>query len=224
MTPRGGQGAARDAEGQWKGHGTDGASAGMEVGQVGPPESGGRQGGRSREGNRAMRLGYVSIEGRGETDRFLAGVADRLEALGIRLAGTVQTNTRRADRAKCDMDLRVLPDGPVVRISEDRGALARGCILDHAALEQIVLDVARRLDGAAVLIVNKFGRREAEGHGLVPVITAALERGIPVLVGVNRLNLPAFLGFAGDIAQALPAEEARVIDWCLDPQVAHVGG
>ena len=161
------------------------------------------------------KLAYVSIPGRGETDRFLADITAALETAGLRLAGTVQTNTERADRAKCDMDLRVLPDGPTVRISEDRGALARGCMLDSAALEQTVVEVQRRLAGADCLIVNKFGKREAEGRGLVPVIAEALERGLPVLVGVNGLNLPEFDAFAGGLAQALPAKQDIVTDWVL---------
>ena len=162
-----------------------------------------------------MRLAHISITGRGETDRFLAAVAERLERAGVRLAGTVQTNIARADRTRCDMDLRVLPDGPVLRISEDRGAAARGCILDSEALEQTVVQVAQRLDGADLLIVNKFGKREGEGRGLIPVIGEALGRGIPVLVGVNGLNLPDFLAFADGLADGLPADVVKVADWCL---------
>ena len=170
-----------------------------------------------------MRLAHVTIAGRGETDRFLSAVAARLEASGARLAGTVQTNIARADRTKCDMDLRVLPDGPVYRISEDRGAAARGCMLDHDALEQTVMDVARRLDGADILIVNKFGKAESEGRGLVPVISDALTRGMTVLVGVNGLNLLLYLDFAVGLSAELPADEAVAVDWCLQGVSEHVG-
>jgi len=159
-------------------------------------------------------LAWVSLAGRGATDAFLAGVADRLAAQGLRLAGTVQSNIERPGRRKCDMDLRVLPDGPLVRISEDRGDLARGCILDSGALEQTVFEVQSRLAGADLLIVNKFGKREAEGRGLVPVIAEALALGLPVLVGVNGLNLPAFETFAGGLARGLPPDQARVVAWC----------
>lgn len=162
-----------------------------------------------------MRLGYVTLQGRGATDRFLAAVAADLGAAGLRLAGTVQVNAGSAEPRRCDMDLRVLPDGPVFRISEDRGAHARGCRLDAGALETAVAAVLERLAGADLMIVNKFGKREAEGRGLVPAIAAALELGLPVLVGVNALNLPAFLGFAGDLAVALPAEPEPVRAWCL---------
>jgi hypothetical protein len=115
-----------------------------------------------------------------------------------------------------------LPDGPVYRISEDRGAAARGCMLDHGALEQTVVEVARRLDESEILIVNKFGKAEAEGRGLVPVISAALERGLTVLVGVNALNLPHYLAFAGGLSKALPADETTAFAWCLQEAAAPV--
>jgi hypothetical protein len=162
-----------------------------------------------------MRIAYISLQGRGRTDALIAEVAERLAASGVRLAGTVQSNHERPDRKKCDMDLRVLPDGPTLRISEDRGDLARGCILDSGALEQTAFEVERRLDGADMLIVNKFGKREAEGKGLVPVIAEALHRGLPVLVGVNGLNLAAFLAFTGAEIEGLPTSAEAVADWCL---------
>lgn len=168
-----------------------------------------------------MRLAHISIAERGKTDRFLASVVAALETAGVRLAGTVQTNIVRPDRTRCDMDLRVLPDGPVYRISEDRGAAARGCMLDHGALEQTVAEVTRRMDGAEVLIVNKFGKAEAEGHGLIQAISDALDRQVAVLVGVNELNLPHYLDFVGGLSVALPAEEGVVVDWCRQGGAGH---
>lgn len=168
-----------------------------------------------------MKLACVSLHGRGATDAFLAKLAVRLEALGLRLAGTVQSNHERPGRKKCDMDVRVLPDGPVLRISQDRGNLARGCTLDSGVLEQAVVEVMNRLAGAEVLIVNKFGKRECEGRGLVPVIAEAVNKGIPVLVGVNGLNLPELRAFAGDELLMLPAEEDSIMQWCQSLGLAH---
>ncbi|WJS84265.1 DUF2478 domain-containing protein [Paracoccus sp. TOH] len=167
-----------------------------------------------------MKLGYVTLSGRGAIDALLAGVVARLEAEGLRLAGTVQTNIDRDDRPLCDMDLRLLPDGPTVRISVDRGAEARGCRLDAEALERSVLWTERALDRAEFLVVNKFGKQEAEGRGLAGTIAEALARGLPVLVGVNGLNLPPFLEFAGGLADALPPEPEAVLRWCRAARAA----
>jgi len=162
-----------------------------------------------------MQLGYVSLHSRGLIDLLIADVVARLEAHGVALAGTVQTNIHRADRRRCDMDLRLLPEGPTVRISVDRGAEARGCRLDAGVLEQSVLWVTGALEDAEFLVVNKFGKQEAEGKGLSGAIADALERGLPVLVGVNGLNLPAFLDFTGEIATQLPPNVESVTEWCL---------
>lgn len=167
-----------------------------------------------------MNLGYVTLPGRGRIDLLLADVVKRFEAHGVALAGTVQTNIQREDRENCDMDLRLLPDGPVVRISVDRGAQARGCRLDAGVLEQSVLWVSSALENAEFLVVNKFGKQEAEGKGLVSSIADALERGLPVLVGVNGLNLSAFLDFADGMATELTPDAAQMTDWCLAALIA----
>ncbi|WP_323010146.1 DUF2478 domain-containing protein [Paracoccus sp. (in: a-proteobacteria)] len=168
-----------------------------------------------------MHLAYISLPGRGANDRFLAVVAEQALAVGLRLAGTVQVNIQREGRIKCDMDLRVLPDGPVLRISEDRGNGARGCRLDAGVLEAAVLGVTAALPTTDLLLVNKFGKQEAEGRGFAPLIAEALSRGIPVLVGVNRLNLPAFQEFSDGLATPLPADEALVLDWCQEVGGLH---
>ena len=160
-----------------------------------------------------MQLAYVTAKERGATDACLAEVVARLSGSGLRLVGGVQSSLDRPGRDLCDMDLTLLPNGPVLRISQDLGALAEGCRLDADALETAVAEVQRRLPGARALIVNKFGKQEQTGRGFVPLIAEALEAGIPVLVGVNTMNLTGFLEFAGDIALALPADAAKAADW-----------
>ena len=111
-----------------------------------------------------MKLAYTMAPGRGETDLVLDRLAADLAARGVRCCGTVQINTARADPGLCDMDVRVLPEGPVLRISQDLGPEARGCRLDPAALETAVgLVLARLASGADLLIVNKFGSAAVGG-------------------------------------------------------------
>lgn len=167
-----------------------------------------------------MQIGYVSLPGKGATDACLAEAVAMLTARGVPMAGTVQTNLERQGRNVCDMDLRVLPDGPVLRISQDLGAGARGCRLDGGALEAAVAEVSLRMNGAALFVVNKFGKQEAMGRGLVPLIAEAVGRGLPVLVGVNGLNLSAFLGFAEGLAEPLPADPAAIATWAMTAVLA----
>ncbi|GFE63267.1 hypothetical protein KIN_03410 [Litoreibacter roseus] len=151
--------------------------------------------------------------GRGDTDLLLLEVSQRLTADGIRCAGTVQINTIRA-AGSCDMDVRVLPDGPTLRISQNLGSASRGCRLDPSSLEAAVGQVATVLEfGADLLIVNKFGKHEADGRGFRDVIAQAIGRDIPVLVGVNALNLEAFKAFAGPEASPLAPSAETICQW-----------
>ena len=161
-----------------------------------------------------MKLAYTMAPGAGDTDLLLADVATRMAARGLVLCGTVQLNSTRGNHRKCDMDLCVLPEGPMVRISQDRGPQARGCRLNPDALEHAVALTLGRLAGDAdLLLINKFGKHEAEGRGFRPVIAEALSCGVPVLVGVNAANRAAFEGFAGDIAKEVPADPAALSAW-----------
>ena len=157
-----------------------------------------------------MPIAYVSLAGRGATDALIAAAVARVQG---RLAGTVQRDVARADRTLCDMELVVLPDGPVFRINQDRGEAARGCRLDGGALEEAVVAVAAGLAGAEALVVNKFGKLEAQGRGYVPLIAEAMGRDLPVLVGVNALNLPDLLAFCDGMALALAPDAGAVADW-----------
>lgn len=161
-----------------------------------------------------MKLAYTMAPGRGDTDLMLERLAANLTSRGITCCGTVQINSERCDAGPCDMDVRVLPDDAVLRISQDLGPQARGCRLDPAALETAVGLVAANLSaGADLLIVNKFGKHEAEGRGFRDVIAAAVAMDIPVLVGLNALNQPAFEIFAEGLAIQLPPEPVALMAW-----------
>lgn len=162
-----------------------------------------------------MKLGYVIADARGSTDLVLAETARRLMAEGLRLTGVVQTNIERcAGREHCDMDLQVLPGGPVIRISQILGTGSRGCRLDPGALETAVAEVGARLGpDTGLLLINKFGKHEAEGRGFRELIGQALSQGVPVLFGLNAMNRPAFEAFAGPLGEALPADCAQLADW-----------
>lgn len=118
------------------------------------------------------------------------------------------------DLRLCDMDVKVLPNGPTLRISETRGTEARGCRLDPNALETAVALTANALGTKPdLLIVNKFGKHEASGRGFRPVIADALGKDVPVLVGVNTLNQNAFSEFTSGCAELLRSDVNSVLNW-----------
>lgn len=160
-----------------------------------------------------MRIAYTIAPGRGDTDLLMAAVAEVAETAGFRTCGTVQINTACGDEGPCDMDVKVLPDGPVIRISQSLGKGARGCRLDAGALETSIAQCEARLEEADLLIVNKFGKQEASGRGFRGLIADALARDLPVLVGLNQLNKAAFLEFVGEDAVALLPDASALEGW-----------
>lgn len=158
----------------------------------------------------------VYAEGEGHrVDALLAEVARGLRLQGLRVSGAIQHNTDGGDRCRCDMILEDLSSGRLVEISERRGPEARGCRLDSFALEDAVGSVIASLEQQPdILILNRFGKREAEGHGFRGAIENAMARGIPVLIAVSRSNLSAWKAFAASLGEQLPADAVAVLAWC----------
>jgi hypothetical protein len=147
-------------------------------------------------------------------DLLLYTVSQDLIAKGYKVSGAVQVNSKTCGHGKCDMDIKVLPDGPVIRISQSLGTGSRGCRLDTSGLETSVGHVSAHLEtNPDFLIINKFGKQEAAGRGFRPVISDALLRGIPVLVGLNALNREAFLDYTEGCAAELPPTQDALCDW-----------
>lgn len=149
-----------------------------------------------------------------DANAALAALAQKI-APRLRLAGAVQHNIGGGQDCACDMELTILGrPGTVIRISQSLGSGSQGCRLDSEALERAAgLAAGALAQGADLVIVNKFGKREAAGGGFRDLIGQALAGGIPVLTAVAPEILPAFLAFAGGLAVELTADQAA--GWCL---------
>ena len=148
-------------------------------------------------------------------DALIGQCAADLVASGYRLGGVVQSNAHRRGRRRCDMYVNDLLSGDEIKISLDRGNEARGCRLDPDAFARIDAWVERAvLERVDLLIINKFGREEAHGRGLRPVIAEALIAEIPLVIGVSTKNLCDFLTFVGDSATRLKPDIEAITAWC----------
>lgn len=155
-------------------------------------------------------------------DLFLARVGYRLRDANVKVAGLVQSNTFARERTKCDMQIEELASGTVLQLSEQRGAGARGCRLDRGVLaDAAALLLAALTEQPEVLILNKFGKIEAEGGGLRDVVAVAVEAGIPLIVGVPFRNLDQWRAFAGEFADECPVDLDRVADWLASRGIAR---
>lgn len=142
------------------------------------------------------------------------GLVEECRRHGLRIAGVLQHPACSDAAGHCDVALEELTTGVQTDLFEDRGPGARGCRLDVAALAEVNAQVARSLDTAReLLILNKFGKVEAEGRGLLDLIAVAVDRGIPVVIGVPNRNLDAWRRFAGGLAVELSSKLPAVVEW-----------
>jgi len=162
-----------------------------------------------------MKIACVSSLERGGIDRLLSDVADRLQAEGVLLEGIVKVqNYTSSFENGCDMKVRVLPKGPVIKITQDLGSGSGACRLDPGAIANAVSCVEdSSFDQAELFILNKFGPEEVAGRGFCNVIGTALEHEVPVLVGVSSANKSAFDTFAGELAVTLEDDVNAILDW-----------
>jgi hypothetical protein len=78
---------------------------------------------------------------------------------------------------------------------------------------QIISEIERALSGGAqLLVLNKFGKVEAEGTGMRGLIAQAVSSGIPVIISVPVRNLDKWREFAADFSVELRRAE-DIADW-----------
>ncbi len=147
-------------------------------------------------------------------DRAMMKIVHRLRQQGYRLAGAVRANRMTQDEDRCDLLLEDLSTSSVFPISQNLGSGSNACRLDDVALDAIAAKVEASLqDGADILILNKFGKQEAEGRGLRSPIVKAVNRGIPALVGLNPGRAQAWDEFCGATGEIFDPDETAVDRW-----------
>jgi nucleoside-triphosphatase THEP1 len=160
-------------------------------------------------------IGLVVYDRESRPDAMLAGAVQRLKTQGVRVGGLLQ-DSKVDEGSRCaSLQLEDIATGRRVPIFENRGAETRGCRLDPAGLVQAAFWLPQAIEaGPDVLFVNRFGRQEADGNGLVDEIAAAILADIPVVVAVGAALLPEWVAYSGDRGTRL--EDADELEaWCL---------
>jgi hypothetical protein len=164
-----------------------------------------------------VRLAAVTYQAGFQIDDFLTRVANLLRADQVSLAGVLQENTSTVAGVCSEMTVVDLASQTRFRISQDLGSQAVGCRLDARGLT----DMAALLDrppasDVELLILNKFGRAEAEGGGLRPAFARAIDAGIPVVTAVRTTYAEAWSKFHGRLGVDLAPDFDSVLRWCRD--------
>ncbi len=155
--------------------------------------------------------------GRGpEMDRILETLAHGLSADGLQLAGAVQHTAHVPSSPRCDMVLEDLGTGGIHPISVDPGIDVQGCRMEPGRIETLAGLASEAVDrGADVFLLNRFGKNEIAGRGYREVISDAVGRGVPVLVGVSAANIAKWDAFASMGYDRLDIDGAAARTWCM---------
>lgn len=136
----------------------------------------------------AEKIGVVRGTSGEQVQDLLRSLAEQWRH-SVRLAGLIAEDHGLPDRACSAGFLRNVASGERFSIFQDLGPGATVCHLDGkgalTAADSVQRDIAA---GCDLVLLNKFGKLEADGKGLFAAFSAALEAGIPLLTSLS----PAF--------------------------------
>lgn len=144
---------------------------------------------------------------------IMAEFAEDLRRSGRRVAGFVQVLEPGPD-GRPEAYVRDLETGVHLPIFQNLGRNAQACRIDPGALVEIGRLITEALArGPDLLVINRFGRLESEGEGIIDEIAAAAASGVPVLVGVAARYHEAWQRFAMDIGAELDCSRQALDHW-----------
>ena len=132
----------------------------------------------------------------------------------VRLAGAVAEDHGLPDRVCQAGYLRTLATGARYSIFHDLGPNAAACHLDGTGAAAAAIAVQHDIEkGCDLVLLNKFGKLEADGNGLAVAFRAALAAGLPLLTSVSPAHEGAWRLFAEREFTILPADPAEIDQW-----------
>ncbi len=159
-----------------------------------------------------------------DVDLLLAEFASARLRDGERIGGVVQRNLKDDAGRPNGMLVVDLLTGREISICQPLGRGATACKLDPAGLAEASLAVSRAIaEDAALIIVNKFSKQEASGHGLRSELAEAIIAGGPVLTAVPEKCLDAWREFTGDLGTTLLCAPYVIEEWWREVSLRRTG-
>ena len=147
-------------------------------------------------------------------DWLLSQACSGLSRTGLELGGLLQLSTGGAGGCATSVHAIDLRSGEAFDIWEDRGVCSQGCRLDEQGLVLASAAIERAIeDKVDLIIVNRFGRAESLGRGLLDHVISALDAHIPVLTAVREPYDEAWARFHGGLAADLANNYAAICGW-----------
>jgi hypothetical protein len=147
-------------------------------------------------------LGAIHYERDFDINSILRTVAKSLQVKGVKVGGVLQESEFRPNGCCAQLNIVDIRTGKTERITQDRGRESRGCKLDPRGLAAISHCITDAIDADVdLVIINKFGRAESEGDGLLSCIADATSSAPRVWLPwkpENRYYLRRFGGHPGE--------------------------
>ena len=144
-----------------------------------------------------------------EPDRLLREFVQDLMIRGHRVVGLIQT--RLCDGAPA---VSVLPTGEMIPLAPLLGTLSESSRLGACDLRPAAARIDALIEsGVDLLIINRFGKLETEGTGLVGEIERALRLDLPVVVAVPEDRFLEWLSFCRGMAVKLSCRNGSLRNW-----------
>lgn len=142
---------------------------------------------------------------------LVAMVADWRDS-GANIAGVIGELHGLPDRICGAGFLRDIAFGRPYRIYLETPPRQTSCHLDAAGVASACRDVLEQISMSDLVVLNKFGKLEGMGGGLMPAFELAIRAGRPVLTTVSDRYREAWRTFAPDTS-FLSADKAALQNW-----------
>jgi hypothetical protein len=148
-----------------------------------------------------------------DPDRLLLDFAEDLRGCGLRVAGIIQLG-RAAPPGNSELDAVILPSAERVNLGHHPTGDAHGCRPDCSRLASVATAIAAAIaEGVDLVVINRFGKLEAEGQGLIHLIRSAVQADIPVVTAVPEHRFAAWLNYSGGMSVRLRCHRAALDHW-----------
>lgn len=147
------------------------------------------------------------------TDIKLAALIKRLLDNGHTIDGVLQKPVEE-NATGCNARLYRIGFNGQYNISQQLGAGSSSCNLDTAVLEQAAFDITNTITSdTELVVVNRFGKREAQGGGFRSVFERALELDVPVLTVVQQQWVSTWMDYGGSSVTLLNDNDTDMAQW-----------
>lgn len=144
----------------------------------------------------------------------LRSLVSKLQERGAKIGGVLQESKIFSNEQNARLYIVDIRSGRSECITQNRGSGSQGCKLDPRGLAEISYCVTDAIDaGVDLIVINKFGRAESEGNGLLSCIADAISADLPVLTTVREPYVKAWNTFHGGLARDLPPRVDAIVQW-----------